>query len=385
MTREERVGDGTAPARRALWASSVFYVLIAFEFFYMASPFAAYLYSVYGPGLDWLQANGATSWIIQFFMPHFVEETRSVLIDSHETFGVVLLIAGTLVFVIGAYQIYRAKLRRDDAVTSGLYRHVRHPQYLGLMVASVGMLLIWPRYLVLIATVTVIFVYIALAMAEERICRRQFSGYGDYVERTGRFLPPVRFGIDIGARFGGSRPAVVAGWVLSFTTVLGLSLAAAFGLRVHTMEAMYTHRTDEGVYLSVVEIGDPELSAAAEIARRSPQVHEVLSGREHLLNYVVPTEMYISEIPMHLPPGEKFGHTVPPDRDPARYKVIFTQAVFGGNGLPPEPLLGGDVLWHAVNKVPLVEVHVDLGARDVTAIFPPPAKPYYGGRQVPLF
>ena len=49
-------------ARGALWASISFYVLIAFEFFYMASPFAAYLYAVYGPGLDWLQASSATSW-----------------------------------------------------------------------------------------------------------------------------------------------------------------------------------------------------------------------------------------------------------------------------------------------------------------------------------
>ena len=104
MTIDGKTGDDTVSARRALWASSVFYVLIAFEFFYMASPFAAYLYSVYGPGLDWLQASGTTSWMIQFFMPHFVEETRSVLIDVHEFIGAVLLIGGTFGFAISAIQ-----------------------------------------------------------------------------------------------------------------------------------------------------------------------------------------------------------------------------------------------------------------------------------------
>ncbi len=84
MTNETEKSKGTIQARRALWASFAFYVLIAFEFFYMASPFAAYFYAVYGPGLDWLQASGPTSWIIQFFMPHLVSETRSVLIDVHE-------------------------------------------------------------------------------------------------------------------------------------------------------------------------------------------------------------------------------------------------------------------------------------------------------------
>ena len=380
MTCEGNVGAGAVPARRALWASSVFYILVAFEFFYMASPFAAYLYSVYGPGLDWLQASGATSWIIQFFMPHFVEETRSVLVDGHEALGVVLLTAGMLTFAVGAFQIYRAKLRGADAVTTGLYRHVRHPQYLGLMVASIGMLLIWPRYLVLITTVTVIFVYIALAIAEEGICRRRFPGYSDYVERTGRFLP-ARFGLDIGPRLGSSRPAVFAGWALSYSMVLALTLAAAYGLRVHSMKAMYTLSTDEGVYVSVVKIADPDLAAAVEIASGAPQARKVLAEGGHVLGYIVPTEMYISEIPMHLPPGEAFGHTVPPDRDPALHKVIFTRAIFGGDGLPP----GGNVLWHAVNKFPLLEVHVDLHTRDVTAIFPPPKTPYYGGRQVPLF
>jgi len=48
----------TRNAHRMLLASGAFYLLIAFEFFYMASPFAAYFYAVYGPGLDGLQAWG---------------------------------------------------------------------------------------------------------------------------------------------------------------------------------------------------------------------------------------------------------------------------------------------------------------------------------------
>ena len=91
--------------------------------------------------------------------------------------------------------------------------------------------------------------------------------------------------------------------------------------------------------------------------------------------------MYISEIPMHLPAGETFSHDVPASRDPALLKVIFTEPVFDGDGLPP----GGDVLWHAVNKTPLLEVHIDLRAGAVTATFPPPDDPFYDNRQVPAF
>ena len=367
-------------ARRALWASCVFYVLVAFEFFYMASPFAAYFYAVYGPGLDGLQASGPTSWTIQFFMPHLVEETRSVLIDVHESIGRVLLFGGLAGFAFGVIQIYRAKLRRDDAVMGGLYRHIRHPQYLALIAASIGMLLIWPRYLVLVLTVTVIFIYIALAKAEEGICLRKFPGYSEYMKRTGMFLPGW-FSLNRSLRFGDSRLKRFAGWGLTYVFVLGLALLVALGLRAYSMNALHTYQGSEGVYLSVVEISDADLASVAAIAGSAPEVQAALSGKEHLLNYVVPTEMFISEIPMYLPPGEEFGHSVPADRNPALYKVIFTEAVFGGDGLPA----GGDILWEAVNKVPLVEAHMDLNTREVTATFPPPAEPFYGNRQVPLF
>ncbi len=380
MTNETETGKGMIQARRALWASSVFYVLIAFEFFYMASPFAAYFYAVYGPGLDGLQVSGTTSWVIQFFMPHLVEETRSVLIDAHEFMGRVLLLGGLAGFAVGVIQIYRAKLRRDDAVMGGLYRHIRHPQYLALIVASIGMLLIWPRYLVLMLTVTVIFIYIALAKAEEGRCLRQFPEYADYMKRTGMFLP-AWFSPSVSLRIGDSQLARFSGWALSYVVVLGLALLLAFGVRVHAMNAFYIYQGEEGVYLSVAEITDEDLASVAAIARSAPEAQVALSGKEHLLNYVVPTEMYISEIPMYLPPGAVFGHTVPSDRDPALYKVIFTEAVFGGEGLPT----GGDILWYAVNKMPLVEVHVDLNAKAVTATFPPPVEPFYDNRQVPLF
>ena len=380
MTNKTETGKETIQARRALWTSFAFYVLIAFEFFYMASPFAAYFYAVYGPGLDWLQASGPTSWIIQFFMPHLVAETRSVLIDVHELVGRVLLIGGLAGFAVGVIQIYRAKLRRDDAVMGGLYRHVRHPQYLALIVASIGMLLIWPRYLVLVLTVTVIFIYIALAKAEEGICLRQFPGYADYMKRTGMFLP-AWFNLNVPWRFGDSQLKRFAGWALTYAIVLGLALLAALGLRVLSMNALYTYQGDEGVYLSVVEIADEDLAAVAAIARSAPEVQSVLSDKEYLLNYVVPTQMYISEIPMYLPPSETFGHSVPADRNPALYKVIFTEAVFGGEGLPA----GGDILWNAVNKISLIEAYVDLNTKAVTAILLPPTEPFYGNRQVPLF
>ena len=365
---------------RALWASMLFYALIAFEFFYMASPFGAYLYAVYGPGLDWLQAFGLTGWTIQFFLPHLVAETRSVPVDVAETLGMILFAGGLAGFAVGAFRIYRAKLRREGAVVTGIYRHIRHPQYLALIVASIGMALIWPRYLVVIATVTVIFIYIALARLEEGVCARQFPAYTTYMEGTGRFLPR-RLAPRIVRPADASRLRRVAAWCGAYLAALAVALSAAAGLRAHALDALYTLQAEEGTYLSVAAIDQDDLEAVARLAGSAPATRAATTGRGPLLNYVLPAGMYVSEIPMRLPPGASFGHSVPSGGDPALYKVVFTEAVFDAGGRPD----GEDVIAHAVNKIPLLEVHVDLRAGVVSDSFPPPETPFYGSRQVPVF
>ena len=189
--------------RRLFWVSAAFYAVIAFEFFYMFSPFAAYIYAVYGPGLDWLQRIGLTHWTLWFFLPHVVSDMRSPVIDALTGIGLVLLFGGIVAFLIGAVQVYRAKLRRSDAVVKGLYRYIRHPQYLALIIASIGMLLVWPRFLVLFSTIVVIFIYVGLARAEEAICLKQYPSYAAYMDRTGglpRISTAVRNGMDAGER-----------------------------------------------------------------------------------------------------------------------------------------------------------------------------------------
>ena len=235
----------------------------------MASPFAVYLYAVYGPGLDWLQSSTRTSWRIGFFLPHIVAETRSVVIDVYGIVGQVLFAGGLGGFAIGAFQIYRAKLRRADAVDAvegGLYRYIRHPQCLALIVASIGMVLIWPRYLVLVLTVTVVFIYIALAKAEEGICLRRFPGYAGYMEGTGRFLP-VRLPRNLLLPADAGVMRRVATWGLAYAAALGLALLAATGLRSLALDSLYAMSADGDTYVSVVGIADGNLAAVAELAQ----------------------------------------------------------------------------------------------------------------------
>ena len=101
-----------------------------------------------------------------------------------------LILLGIALFVLGFCQIYWAKITRKGAVETGLYRYIRHPQYVALAVVGLGSSLYWSRFIVVIAFVSMLCLYYFLARVEERICLGKFgASYREYLARTGMFLP----------------------------------------------------------------------------------------------------------------------------------------------------------------------------------------------------
>jgi len=373
-------------ARSAFWASAAFYALVALEFFYMVSPFAAYIYSVYGPGMDSMLQSSSTAWLISFFMPHIARETQSWFISWHEAIGMLILLFGLIAFLWGAWLIYGNKVRRSQqAVLQSLYAHVRHPQYLALMVAGFGMLLIWPRYLVLAAYVLVCFAYYWLARIEERICCERFSGYHDYMSRTGMFLPRIlEASLHKVPWPQRTVPRVLANLLLP-VVVLAAVLGGARALHVYSVNSVYHFATGDAVFISPGRISEEEIAVLADIALREQAVVDSLAHYRdtdaRFINYVMPVDLWISEVPMYLPPGARTGHASPSAQDQRRYKIIFTLADFG----PAPPARGSAILRHAINKTAIIEVWIDRQSGLVEQVYMPPDDAFYQGMPVPVF
>ncbi|MFQ5771147.1 MAG: methyltransferase family protein [bacterium] len=155
-------------------AAWLFYLIIGIEIIYMISPFAIYYYSTYGPSLNFLHTLPQTAWLSGFFLPHYVN-TSSFLLNSYQIVGWILVLVGFLFFLIGAGQIYYCKFTKKGAVTGGIYKFIRHPQYVAFAVMGFGLLLAWPRFTVLIMYVTMLFVYFFLAKKEEKECEEKFG------------------------------------------------------------------------------------------------------------------------------------------------------------------------------------------------------------------
>jgi protein-S-isoprenylcysteine O-methyltransferase Ste14 len=172
-----------------LRSSIVLYFVIAFEVLIMISPFAGFFYSAFNPVLLKLAAQPSTRWLSAFYLPHMVLP-QDGLLQFVRVMGSILFVIGVAVFLVCAGQIYAAKFTEKGAVLGGLYAYIRHPQYLALGVAGLGLSILWPRFLTVVLWLLMTIVYYFLAKDEERrMINTHEETYRAYMSKTGMFLP----------------------------------------------------------------------------------------------------------------------------------------------------------------------------------------------------
>jgi protein-S-isoprenylcysteine O-methyltransferase Ste14 len=206
------------------------YFLITLEMIFMVTPFALYYYSAYSPFLSAASTVPSLSWLPAFFLPHLSTEVVPSI-------GGLIVLLGISGFLIGAVQVYYAKFRKRGVVRSGFYKRVRHPQYLFLGVAGLGLLIVWPRFILLIIYINVLWFYYFLARNEEE---RMRSRYGDaYLEpmlRAPMFIPGEPGGRLTHLLFGRIADRKLRLWVL-YCASLAVSIGGAFALREVSLSA----------------------------------------------------------------------------------------------------------------------------------------------------
>lgn len=101
-----------------------------------------------------------------------------------------LFIGGGFWLISAAWRVLYNAQRAGDLATTGPYRTVRHPQYVGFVMVMFGFLLEWPTILTLVMFPVLVFMYWRLSMTEEREALAEFGDrYAAYRRRTPAFLP----------------------------------------------------------------------------------------------------------------------------------------------------------------------------------------------------
>jgi protein-S-isoprenylcysteine O-methyltransferase Ste14 len=210
----------------------VLYFIIALEVLFMISPFAAFFYTAFNPVLLFFAQWPITRWLAAFFLPHMVLPP-GLFLQTVRVAGSVLFVGGTVIFVVCAGQVYFHKFFRRGPALGGLYRWIRHPQYLALGATGLGLAILWPRFLTIVLWVVMVGLYYLLARDEERRMVNQFGDrYREYIARTGMFLPP---GLERATNCLPFPKSPVLRPLLGFVLLLLVAVGGAFALRAYTI------------------------------------------------------------------------------------------------------------------------------------------------------
>ncbi|MGD8544933.1 MAG: methyltransferase [Candidatus Bathyarchaeota archaeon] len=84
--------------------------------------------------------------------------------------------------------------RKEKIVTSGLYSKVRHPQYLGIILATLGFTITSERPIAWISWLNLTFLYVLLASIEEKLLQDQHGEkIKKYIQKVPLILPTPLF------------------------------------------------------------------------------------------------------------------------------------------------------------------------------------------------
>ena len=108
--------------------------------------------------------------------------------------GSVLALIGIVLVILGWKDVYKHYWSKQEGqgklVTGGVYRFIRHLQYTGFMLITLGMLLDWATLIMLIMWPIMAVLYYRLAKREEREMEAEFGeDYRNYMSKTQMFIP----------------------------------------------------------------------------------------------------------------------------------------------------------------------------------------------------
>ncbi len=266
--------------RAVLWSTIVLYFVVGLEILIMISPFAGFFYSVFNPFLLALAKYPATRWLSGFYLPHMVVPPDGLL-KTIRILGSVLFVSGILGFLVCALQVYMNKFLKKGVTMRGLYSFIRHPQYLFLSVAGLGLAILWPRFLVALLWVVMVGIYYLLSKDEERRMLKQFSKtYSEYMKKTGMFLPKT-----VERMF--SAKSVVAK-IMVYLFVGTVTIGGAFMLRAYTVRHLPLWSRHNVVALSILPEDLPKMNHRMSDILKIPDIKERLNNETSYLVYVLP-------------------------------------------------------------------------------------------------
>ncbi len=131
-------------------------------------------------------------WVVDSFLLRI-----STFLSDYISLYIRLVILG-LLLVTAAYLIRSSHVvvkheqRPSGVVSTGAFRYVRHPLYLGSITFYLGLTVSTASLFSLVLVILIFFFYNYIAKYEEKLLENQFNEeYRDYKKRTGKWVPMI--------------------------------------------------------------------------------------------------------------------------------------------------------------------------------------------------
>jgi hypothetical protein len=288
-----------------------------------------------------------------------------------------------------------------------MYKYIRHPFYLSLAVAGFGLLTIWPRIIILVLYLGMLFLYYFLARFEEKQVEAAHPEYAEYRKRTGMFLP---------GNPGGKLFRVLFGWIpnrglaltASSAVIIALVIGGALALRRYTIghaatELMPADRTmaiaiwptppDKMQQVVSAALQDERVRAALDkepgaafTAHLLPKDYGMVNmfadvGTDHRMFSKVSARRLASWVGFAVPsvdPRHKNRIMGTPQDD---YKVVFSRVDEPGDSRLPV----SKVTDLSAKMTPVVIANVGGSSPVVESVLIPPRRSFWGDITMPMF
>jgi len=160
-----------------------------------SSVYLAFIVALYAEMYGFPLTIYVLSWLLGYQNPltHTFGHILAPIIGEDIFFTLVhpisntMILAGILLVVLGWRRIHSAQ---QELVTTGLYAYVRHPQYLGFLTLTLGMIVQWTTLPTLLMWPLLVALYYRLAKQEEKEMEAKFGEkYREYKDRVSMLIP----------------------------------------------------------------------------------------------------------------------------------------------------------------------------------------------------
>jgi hypothetical protein len=198
---------------------------------------------------------------------------------------------------------------------------------------------------------------------------------------------PVRFSIlGKSPTLPKSGPKRVAANLLRYVVIMALTVIAARGVRNYSVANLSILYSKDMATIATALMSKEEMEKTLHVALDHPEVQDKLTqagygAGEKLLNYIVPLNWFLPDLPLEVSPKEVRGHHQPKSFNRDEYKILFTKAKLS----TVDSVSDADIIKKTVARMPIVVVKVNKANGEILEMETPPPHVRWGDIPTPLF